>query len=177
MCQPTGPTASVRAGFYCFLHGNGFSQVLILLLTHFPVEWALLFPPRNYISPELKSWVSGKPHRGPSKNFLSGNEITKSTLFLGQIINMNSLKVLPKDIKHFATTSPRECCWDKWHLGPDPTLPWTFWGLWLRAQPCPLIIGKITAWVTWCQRSLLALKFLWLITSYPKDYNLSGIFI
>ena len=31
----------------------------------------------------------------PSKNFLNGNPITKSTLSFGKIINMNSLEVLP----------------------------------------------------------------------------------
>lgn len=92
MCQPTGPTASegrvlLLSPWKRFLPSTYFAPYSLPCGMSFVISSEKL----HFSRTEVMSF-SETPSRANRELFLNDNEIIKSTLFLGQIINMNSPK-------------------------------------------------------------------------------------
>lgn len=143
-CQPAGPTALWRAEFYCFLHGNCFSPALFCSLLTSLWNESLQFPlgPSTF----LQNWSHGFLGNSISRlsnHFLNGNQMTTLTPFLGQFINVISIKVLTER-KEVAQTDFVSMLRTEVELFQDARIP-----SWAVSKPLDSWLGGLSLLSCW----------------------------
>lgn len=88
-------------------------------------------------------------------------------MFLGQIINTNSVKVLPEAIKHFVKGSPRTRCWEG-GLGPGPRSAVSILGTPVKSSAISSHCWQDASLNDLISKIIPVLKFLGPFTHYPK---------